>query len=67
MGGNPDPAQLRRCDRCVRGNGRCLWVLPASHLGLLPAVNNTIRTWVAWVEQTRSGTEEEMINAYNDF
>lgn len=59
--GSDDPYFPRRCARCAKGNGKCVWLRPSSHSGLYEALNNAIRAWLAWEQSARGGDEEETL------
>ena len=66
-GGSDDPFFPRRCARCTKGNGKCVWLRPSSHSGLYEAMNNAIRAWLAWEDLTRGVDEEETVRAAGSF
>ena len=58
---------MRRCDRCAKQNGKCIWVLPVTHLGLFPGLNAVARAWLAWDQHVCDGNEEEAERASSEF
>lgn len=65
--GSDAPFHPRRCARCAKGNGKCVWLRPSSHSGLYESMNNTIRAWLEWEESARGEDEEDTLRAQAAF